>query len=174
MGAVLVDFTCSPYSCCELDPQAAFSNSGLCESACDTCGRLQIARCNFYMFFSSVLYVNISGPMDFWFTADEACVPGGPAFDYTYYNSYTWVVGAITGWLGIVLFQATMSNWPFRRLFWVTTLLQVLASAFDLLIIARWNIAWGISDKARCRPCNTRQARGCAPASRCWCCSRRR
>eukprot|EP00290_Baffinella_frigidus_P011892 CAMPEP_0180150054 /NCGR_PEP_ID=MMETSP0986-20121125/21212_1 /TAXON_ID=697907 /ORGANISM="non described non described, Strain CCMP2293" /LENGTH=519 /DNA_ID=CAMNT_0022096899 /DNA_START=162 /DNA_END=1718 /DNA_ORIENTATION=- len=107
----------------------------------------QIARCNFYMFLSSVLYVNLSGSQDFWFTADEKCVPGGPAFDYTYYNSYTWIVGAVTGWLGIVLFQATMSNWPFRRLFWVTTLLQVLASAFDLLIIARWNISVGISDK---------------------------
>ena len=55
----------------------------------------QIARCNFYMFLSSVLYVNLSGSQDFWFTADEKCVPGGPAFDYTYYNSYTWIVGTL-------------------------------------------------------------------------------
>ena len=107
----------------------------------------QMARCNFYMFLHTVLYVNLSGSQDFWFTADEQCVPGGPAFDYTYYNSYTHIVGAVTGWFGIVLFQATMSHWPFRRLFWVTTLLQVVASAFDLLIIARLNIAVGISDK---------------------------
>ena len=42
-----------------------------------------LAKCNFYMFLSSVLYVNVGGAQDFWFTADEACVPGGPAFDYT-------------------------------------------------------------------------------------------
>ena len=62
---------------------------------------------------------------DFWFTGDEKCVPGGPAFDYTYYNTYTAVVGAFTGWLGIVVFQATMSGWSFRTLFWVTTVIQV-------------------------------------------------
>jgi len=106
-----------------------------------------LAKCNFYMFLSSVLYVNIGGAQDFWFTADEQCVPGGPAFDYTYYNTYTWVVGACTGWVGIVLFQATMSGWTFRKLFWVTTLLQIVASAFDLLIIARWNKSINVSDK---------------------------
>ena len=59
----------------------------------------------------------------------------GQAFDYTYYNTYTSVVGAFTGWIGIVIFQSFMSGWTFRNLFWVTTLMQVVASAFDLLII---------------------------------------
>lgn len=107
----------------------------------------QLALCNFYMFVSSVLYINIRGAQDFWFTADAKCVPGGPAFDYTYYNTYTAVVGAFTGWVGIVVFQTFMSGWTFRKLFWVTTLLQVVASAFDLLIIERYNIGWGIDDK---------------------------
>jgi hypothetical protein len=52
-----------------------------------------------------VLYINVGGAQDFWFTADEKCVPGGPGFDYTYYNTYTSVVGAFTGWFGIVIFQ---------------------------------------------------------------------
>eukprot|EP00286_Rhodomonas_abbreviata_P018291 CAMPEP_0181310308 /NCGR_PEP_ID=MMETSP1101-20121128/12516_1 /TAXON_ID=46948 /ORGANISM="Rhodomonas abbreviata, Strain Caron Lab Isolate" /LENGTH=570 /DNA_ID=CAMNT_0023416927 /DNA_START=15 /DNA_END=1727 /DNA_ORIENTATION=+ len=107
----------------------------------------RLAMCNFYMFLASVLYVNVGGAQDFWFTASEECVPGGPAFDYTYYNTYTSVVGAFTGWIGIVIFQSFMSGWTFRRLFWVTTLLQVVASAFDILIINRYNIAWGIPDK---------------------------
>lgn len=89
----------------------------------------QLALCNFYMFVSSVLYINIRGAQDFWFTADEKCVPGGPAFDYTYYNTYTAVVGAFTGWVGIVIFQTYMSGWTFRKLFWVTTILQVLFSS---------------------------------------------
>lgn len=86
---------------------------------------------------------------DFWFTAGPECVPGGPAFDYTYYNTYTWVVGAFTGWVGIVVFQATMSGWTFRSLFWVTTVIQCVAAAFDLLLISRWNVSVGISDKVR-------------------------
>jgi hypothetical protein len=56
----------------------------------------RLAMCNFYMFLSSVLYVNIGGAQDFWFTGDEECVPGGPSFDYTYYNTYTAIVGAFT------------------------------------------------------------------------------
>jgi len=107
----------------------------------------QLAMCNFYMFLSSVLYINIGGAQDFWFTADESCVPGGPAFDYTYYNTYTAVVGAFTGWIGILVFQAFMSGWNFRTLFWVTTLVQVVASGFDMVMISRWNVALGISDK---------------------------
>jgi hypothetical protein len=106
-----------------------------------------LARCNFYMFLSSVLYVNVGGAQDFWFTADDTCVPGGPAFDYTYYNTYTAIIGAVTGWLGIVAFQATMSGWTFRSLFWVTTVFQVVASAFDLLMIGRVNKSFGVSDK---------------------------
>ena len=34
---------------------------------------------------------------DYWFTADKECVPDGPGFDYTYYNTYTSIVGAFTG-----------------------------------------------------------------------------
>jgi folate/biopterin transporter len=107
-----------------------------------------LARCNFYMFISCVLYINISGAQDFWFTGDQKCVPGGPSFDYTYYNTYASLVGSITGWVGIVLFQAVMSDWNFRTLFWVTTVIQIIASMFDMLMIARINIDWGISDKA--------------------------
>jgi hypothetical protein len=100
------------------------------------------------MFISSILYINISGSMDFWFTADEACVPGGPAFDYTYYNTYASLVGSITGSIGIALFQALMGDWNFRTVFWVTTVIGIVAASFDMVIIARWNLAMGISDKA--------------------------
>jgi hypothetical protein len=36
---------------------------------------------------------------DYWFTASKTCVPNGPSFDYTYYNTYTAIVGAFTGCL---------------------------------------------------------------------------
>jgi hypothetical protein len=42
-----------------------------------------LACCNIYMFLAHVLYINLSGSLDYWYTADEECVPGGPHFDYT-------------------------------------------------------------------------------------------
>jgi folate/biopterin transporter len=132
------------------DWQAAYASVGsvvLCVLAFHCLPR-QLAKCNLYMFISSILYINISGSMDFWFTADEACVPGGPAFDYTYYNTYASLVGSITGSIGIALFQALMGDWNFRTVFWVTTVIGIVAASFDMVIIARWNLAMGISDKA--------------------------
>ena len=108
----------------------------------------QLAKCNLYMFISSILYINISGSMDFWFTADEECVPGGPAFDYTYYNTYASLVGSVTGSIGIALFQALMGDWNFRTVFWTTTAIGMVAASFDMVMIARLNVHLGISDKA--------------------------
>ena len=54
-------------------------------------------------------------------TADEECVPGGPAFSYTYYTTFTSVVGGIFSLVGVALFQRTMSTWNFRPVFWVTS-----------------------------------------------------
>ena len=61
---------------------------------------------------------------DFWFTADETCVPGGPAFDYTYYNTYTAIVGSVMAWVGVILFESFFSGWSFRNVFFITTILQ--------------------------------------------------
>lgn len=40
-------------------------------------------------------YVQVGGALDYWFLAEEDCLPGGPAFDYTYYSTYTRIVGSI-------------------------------------------------------------------------------
>jgi hypothetical protein len=48
--------------------------------------------CNLYMFASSMLYVNIQGALDYWNTADETCVPGGPHFNYMMYVTLAHVV----------------------------------------------------------------------------------
>ena len=67
-------------------------------------------------------------------TADEECVPGGPAFSYTYYTTFTSVVGGIFSLVGVALFQRTMSTWNFRPVFWVTSVNDAIRVAFWL----RW------------------------------------
>lgn len=106
-----------------------------------------LAMSNFYMFLASALYVDIGGPLGYYYTAGPGCVPGGPNFSYGYYLAIGSFVGAIAGTLGSWLFQA-MSTWTFRKAFSLTTIVQVVASLFDLLIVKRWNLHLGISDEA--------------------------
>eukprot|EP00802_Teleaulax_amphioxeia_P012002 Tamp_12040.p1 GENE.Tamp_12040~~Tamp_12040.p1 ORF type:complete len:568 (+),score=107.15 Tamp_12040:49-1704(+) len=106
-----------------------------------------LACCNLYMFLAHLLYINLAGPLDYWYTADEDCVPGGPHFDYTYYITYTTIVGAVSGLVGIALFQTFLSGWSFRPLFWIGTILGVIGATFDLIIINRINVRLGIPDE---------------------------
>mmetsp|Transcript_8734 Transcript_8734/g.29150 ORF Transcript_8734/g.29150 Transcript_8734/m.29150 type:complete len:246 (-) Transcript_8734:940-1677(-) len=99
------------------------------------------------MFLDAALYVQIGGALDYWFTAEEECVPGGPHFDYTYYSTYVRIVGSIAAWAGVILFQAIMGNWRLRRIFWVSVVLRCAGGIFDILIVNRWNRRLGISDK---------------------------
>ena len=45
--------------------------------------------------------------------------------------------------------QATMSSWKFRHVVWVTSVIRIVASFFDIIIVKRWNVVWHIPDKAR-------------------------
>ena len=92
--------------------------------------------------------VQIGGALDYWYTADNSCVINGPAFDYTYYSTYVRIVAAIASWIGVILFQTVMGNWGIRRIFWVSVVLRCAGGIFDIVIVKRWNIAMGISDKA--------------------------
>ena len=40
-----------------------------------------------------------------------------------------------------------MSDWNFRPVFWVTTVVKVCAAMIDIVIVNRWNIAIGIPDE---------------------------
>eukprot|EP00854_Cymbomonas_tetramitiformis_P019829 gene19829-23714_t len=107
---------------------------------------LQPASCNLYMFLASVMYLQVDGAVDYFYTADEQCLPDGPHFDFTYYLTYSNLVLTAAGALGVMLFHACFSGWYFRQVFWVTTVLRVVASVFDIAIMRRWNRHIGISD----------------------------
>ncbi len=96
---------------------------------------------------TEVLYVQIYGAMDYYYTADYACVHDGPHFSYSFYSSWSNIVGSLTGWIGVVLFQSLMNRWSFRNVFWVTTIIRMAASMLDIVIVQRWNVAAGIPDE---------------------------
>lgn len=97
------------------------------------------------MFLISIAYMDLSGPLAYWYTGTENCVENGPHFSYHYYIAVSSVVGSLGAMLGAVLFQS-MQDWSFRSAFIVTTIVEVLASLFDLFILTRWNLKVGIPD----------------------------
>lgn len=106
-----------------------------------------LARANLYMFLSSMLYVSLPGGLDYFFTAGPECVPGGPNFTFTYYVTYASLVGSIAGAVGVASFQAFLSRGRFRVAFGVTCIVKLAASAFDIIIVKRINLRFGIPDK---------------------------
>ena len=106
-----------------------------------------MARCNLYLFLSSALYISVPGAQDYYYTADEACVPGGPHFSYTFYQTYTMIIGSVVSVVGVFIFQSYLSKFKIRFAFWTTTFLGIAGSVFDIIIVKRWNLAWGISDE---------------------------
>eukprot|EP01012_Entosiphon_sulcatum_P065674 TRINITY_DN9465_c0_g1_i1.p1 TRINITY_DN9465_c0_g1~~TRINITY_DN9465_c0_g1_i1.p1 ORF type:complete len:549 (-),score=71.44 TRINITY_DN9465_c0_g1_i1:147-1793(-) len=107
-----------------------------------------LSKAIIYLFLSQVTYLNLSGALDYYYTADPHCVPGGPNFDYTYYLTYTQLVGSIAGGVGVVLFQYLLNDRTFRTAFWTTILVKVLASFVDIALVKRWNVnILGVSDK---------------------------
>eukprot|EP01063_Lacrimia_lanifica_P008469 TRINITY_DN1550_c0_g1_i1.p1 TRINITY_DN1550_c0_g1~~TRINITY_DN1550_c0_g1_i1.p1 ORF type:complete len:679 (+),score=277.85 TRINITY_DN1550_c0_g1_i1:93-2039(+) len=98
-----------------------------------------MAKAITYMFLCNALYVRIPGALDSWYTRDEGCVPGGPHFDNTYYLTYSGIVGSFAALGGVALFQKFFQNSTFRRAFWLTTVLKIIASVFDVVIVKRWH-----------------------------------
>jgi hypothetical protein len=104
------------------------------------------AAANLFMFLKEMLYVQIPGAMDYFFTAGPDCVPGGPHFSYFYYQTFTSIVGYAAGAAGVALFHRYLQARSFRAAFWATTCFKIAASLVDVVLVARWNVALGVSD----------------------------
>lgn len=68
-------------------------------------------------------------------------------YQYTYYLTWTSIAGSIAGIVGVSIFQTYLSRGRFRRAFWFTALLKVVASMFDIMIVKRINVRYGVQDK---------------------------
>ena len=90
---------------------------------------------------------SLGSAMDFFYTANHACVPNGPAFDFGYYITYTGIVSAIMSIVSIFIYQRFMSKWRYRSVLIFTSCLVGFVGLSDLVMVLRWNIAIGIPDK---------------------------
>lgn len=99
-----------------------------------------------YQTISSIARPSISGALDYFYTADEACVAGGPHFSFKYYLTYTGLVGTAVSFAAVWLYQAWLSKWRFRSVLIFTTILVGAGGLIDLILVMRWNVAVGVND----------------------------
>ncbi|EAN91522.1 folate/pteridine transporter, putative [Trypanosoma cruzi] len=100
---------------------------------------LVIAKANLYLFLSMASYIQLPGALDSFYMARPDCLPDGPHFSFFFYNTVASIIGNIGGIVGILLFRYVFSKKSYRITFVVTTLVMVVASIFDLIIVERWN-----------------------------------
>uniref|UniRef100_A0A0G4HBU1 Uncharacterized protein n=1 Tax=Chromera velia CCMP2878 TaxID=1169474 RepID=A0A0G4HBU1_9ALVE len=94
------------------------------------------------------LYIHLSGAVDYWFTADGTCVPGGPDFSMLYYVLVSRFLGTFALIVSVWIFQALIApKWTFRWAFMFGFFLKSVAALFDVVIVLRWNLAIGIPDR---------------------------
>ncbi|CAJ1017163.1 putative BT1 family [Leishmania utingensis] len=109
---------------------------------------LVIAKAAVFIYLNSLLYLQIPGALSNFYLAKPACLPDGPHFSYTFYQTVGALITDVGGVTGAVLFKYFFSKHRYAFVFIVTSLLQVLGSIFDLIIVKRWNLYIGIPDHA--------------------------
>lgn len=106
-----------------------------------------IARVALFQILFSAGQINIGSAMDYFYTASETCLPGGPHFSYKYYITYTGLISATFSLFAVIAYQVLFGKWRFRSILLFGSVLGIIASMFDLVLIMRWNVAWGVPDK---------------------------
>ncbi|KAK7201621.1 putative pteridine transporter [Novymonas esmeraldas] len=129
----------------------AWSSIAVAVSCCGTAFwacNLVTAKAICFVFLDMLLYVQLPGVMDSFYMAPKSCLPDGPHFTYVFYNTVATIIGDIGGIAGVICFSYIFSQRSYWFTFIVTTIIKVLGSVFDIILVKRWNLAIGIPDHA--------------------------
>ena len=99
-----------------------------------------------YLVIIKVSKPSLGTAMDYFYTADNTCLPNGPHFDFKYYITYTGILGTVITLLSILFYKVLLSKLKYRNVLIITSILISLSGISDLLIVLRINLDWGISD----------------------------
>lgn len=109
---------------------------------------LTIAKVVVFMYGNTILYLNLPGVLNTFYVAKPSCLPDGPHFSYTFYNTMTGVLGNIAGMAGTAFFTHMCPSRSYRFVMSLSAVLLPVSSMFDLIILKRWNLYIGIPDHA--------------------------
>ncbi|MBX9636947.1 MAG: folate/biopterin family MFS transporter [Nitrosomonas sp.] len=101
-----------------------------------------------YQVLTTLARPSLGSAMDYFYTADEDCVPGGPHFSMSFYIITAGLLGAIMTFCSVWIYNLGFSHLRFRTVLIVTTLLSGAIGTSDLFIVTRANIKLGLSDAA--------------------------
>lgn len=101
-----------------------------------------------FQVFTSLSRPALGSAMDYFYTADETCLPGGPHFSMTFYMTTAGLIGTIMTFFSTFLYKMTLSKLRFRTVLITTTILSGAIGASDLILVLRVNKWFGFSDKA--------------------------
>ena len=104
-----------------------------------------VARVALYQVLTSVSKPSMGSALDFFFTDD--CLVDGPGFSYTYYVTWTGILASVFSFASVFLYQIWMSNWRYRTVLIVTSMMSACGGIVDMIIVLRLNIRMGIPDK---------------------------
>lgn len=85
--------------------------------------------------------------LDYFYTAKPDCFPDGPNFDYTYYITWTGMIGYLAQLVGILFYRLYLVKFKFRTVLIITFIISSVAGLTDLAMILKWNRYLDIPDK---------------------------
>ena len=85
---------------------------------------LRLAKATLFLFLTNTTSVSFGSAMQYWFTVDETCNPGGPHFDYLFFTVYTSIIAQVFSALGIWLFNAYFSKFRMREALMISALIS--------------------------------------------------
>ena len=100
-----------------------------------------------YCFFERASSIKFQHAVNYWYTLPQNCVPGGPHFDYVYFNIVNGFIALTFSGLGIWMFQEAFSTGRLRRIFWWSSGTRCIGSLCDLFVVTRTNLKVGIPDQ---------------------------
>lgn len=98
-------------------------------------------------FASHLLWIDIDGPLDAFFTAGSTCIWNGPNFDLVFYFTVVQLVSSVVGIGATVGNAMTFWKYDIRTALLGAMVFRITTGLFDLIMVQRWNIEIGISDK---------------------------
>ncbi len=109
-------------------------------------GNRIIANVALYQILAQASRISFSSALDFFFTANPTCLPGGPAFSYKFYITIGGLVGACASLSMVFIYELLFSKWKFRSVILFATFLSGCGGLFDFIAVKRWNLLVGVPD----------------------------
>lgn len=106
-----------------------------------------ISLMNCFFFVQTCCALDISGATFYFFTDTPEEYPAGPHFSKIFFASVIGVSVALLNLLGMGIYNRYMKTWRYHSLLIFANLLQCGISLLGLLVYARINVRWGISDR---------------------------